>query len=180
MNPLEGVKVADFTWALVGPITTNTLRAWGAEVIKIEGRSRPDSRRIAPPFKDNIAGMNRSATYNPYNTGKLSVALNLAHHEGVAVAKRIVAYADVVVDNFAGGAMSRMGLGYDVLREVKPNIIMMSSCPMGQTGPYPTAPAIGAHLTALTWTSSTCSGTWPKRRSDTTHARPMMAIASRK
>ncbi len=161
MKPLEGIKVADFTWALVGPITTSTLCTWGAEVIKIEGMSRPDSRRIAPPFKDNIPGFNRSATYNPYNTGKLSIALNLAHPEGIAVAKRIVASADVVADNFAGGAMKRMGLGYEELREVKPDIIMLSSCPMGQTGPYPTAPAIGAHLTALTGIMELAG--WPDR-----------------
>ena len=161
MNPLEGVRVADFTWALVGPITTSSLCVWGAEVIKIEGRSRPDSRRIAPPFKDNVVGVNRSATFNPYNTGKLSVALNLAHPRGVEVAKRIVAWADVVVDNFAGGAMKRMGLGYEEMKKVKPDIVMLSSCPMGQTGPYPTAPAIGAHLTALAGIMDLAG--WPDR-----------------
>ena len=105
--------------------------------------------------------MNRSATYNPYNTGKLSIALNLAHPRGVEVAKRIVAWADIVVDNFAGGAMRRMGLSYEELREVKPDIIMLSSCPMGQTGPYPTAPAIGAHLTALAGIMDLAG--WPDR-----------------
>lgn len=160
-KPLEGIKVADFTWALVGPITTNTLAAWGADVIKIEGRSRPDSRRIAPPFKDNVPGLDRSATFYTYSLGKKSVALNLARPEGIEVAKKIVAWADVVTDNFAGGAMKRMGLSYEVLREVKPDIVMMSSCPMGQTGPYPTAPCIGAHLTALSGIMNLAG--WPDR-----------------
>jgi benzylsuccinate CoA-transferase BbsF subunit len=162
MKPLEGIKVADFTWALVGPISTGHLAAWGAEVVKIEGRSRPDSRRIAPPFKDNVPGLDRSATYNPYNSNKLSIALNLALPDGVRVAKKIVAWADVAVDNFAGGAMKRMGLGYDELREIKPDIIMLSSCPMGQTGPYPTSPAIGAHLTALAGIMALAG--WPDRQ----------------
>jgi len=160
-KPLEGIKVADFTWALVGPITTNTLAVWGADVIKIEGRSRPDSRRISPPFKDNVPGLDRSATFYTYSLGKKSVALNLARAEGIEVAKKIVAWADVVTDNFAGGAMKRMGLSYEVLREVKPDIIMMSSCPMGQTGPYPTAPSIGVHLTALSGITNLAG--WPDR-----------------
>jgi len=103
---LEGVKIADFTWALVGPITTNMLSIFGAEVIKIEGRARPDSRRIAAPFKDNIPGLNRSCNFNTYNLGKKSIALNLANKKGIEIAKRIVKWADVVVENFAGTAMT--------------------------------------------------------------------------
>ena len=158
---LDGVRIADFTWALVGPITTKILSDWGAEVIKIEGVGRPDPRRVAPPFKDNEPGPNRSCTFNPYNTGKRSIALDLSKPGGVAVAKRIVAWADIVVENFAGKAMERMGLGYEVLRGIKPDIIMLSSCPMGQTGPYPTAPAIGVHLTALTGIQHITG--WPDR-----------------
>lgn len=161
MKPLEGVKVADFTWALVGPITTKMLADWGAEVVKIEGRSRPDSRRTVPPFSDNVPGLDRSGTFSPYNTNKLSVALNLTQARGIEVAKRVVAWADIVVDNFAGGAMKRMGLDYEVLSRVKPDIIMLSSCPMGQTGPYPTAPAIGAGLTALAGIMDLAG--WPDR-----------------
>lgn len=161
MKPLEGVKVADFTWALVGPITTKMLADWGAEVVKIEGRSRPDSRRTVPPFSDNVPGLDRSGTFSPYNTNKLSLALNLTQARGIEVAKRVVAWADIVVDNFAGGAMKRMGLDYEVLSRVKPDIIMLSSCPMGQTGPYPTAPAIGAGLTALAGIMDLAG--WPDR-----------------
>lgn len=158
---LDGIKIADFTWALVGPITTKVFSDWGAKVIKIEGRTRPDPRRGAPPFKDNIPGLNRSCTFNPYNTGKMSIALNLAHPKGIEVAKSIVAWSDVVVENFAGGAMERMGLGYNELKKLKPDLIMLSSCPMGQTGPYPTAPGIGIHLTALSGIMNIAG--WPDR-----------------
>ena len=147
---LEGVKVADFCWALAGPRSIKILSDHGAEVIKIEGRNkRFDNQRVGPPFKDNIVGFNRSGKFNPYNTGKLSVALNLAHPKGVEVAKRFVAWADVVTENFAGGSMKRMGLGYEELKKVKPDIIMLSTCMQGQTGPHAILPGFGVHLAAL-------------------------------
>ena len=100
---LEGIKVVGFTWYVAGPQITKTLAAYGAEMIKVEGRSRPDPQRPGRPFKDDIAGVNRGGDFNQYNTGSLSVALNLAHPKGVEVAKKFVARADIVVENFAGG-----------------------------------------------------------------------------
>ncbi len=149
-GPLEGVKVADFCWALAGPRSIKILSDHGAEVIKIEGRNkRIDNQRINAPFKDNIPGVNRGGIFNPYNTGKLSVALNLAHPKGVELAKRFAAWADIVADNFAGGTMKRMGLGYEKLKKVKPDIIMLSSSVQGQTGPHTVLPGFGNHLAAL-------------------------------
>ena len=148
---LKGIKVADFCWAYVGPITTRLFGDFGAEVIKIEGRTRPDVERAAvPPFKDNIPGYNRDGHFNEVNTSKMSLALNLAKPQGIEVAKRVAAWADIVIDNFAGGAMQRMGLGYDVLRHLNPDVIMMSSAMMGQSGPYLKLRGYGQHLTALT------------------------------
>jgi len=147
---LEGVKVADFCWALAGPRSVKILSDHGAEVIKIEGRKkRLDNQRVTAPFKDNIVGVNRAAIFNPYNTGKLSVALNLAHPKGVEIAKRLVTWADVVTENFSGGSMKRMGLGYEELKKVKPDIIMLSSCVQGQTGPHASLQGFGIHLAAL-------------------------------
>ncbi|MFC1966969.1 CaiB/BaiF CoA transferase family protein, partial [Chloroflexota bacterium] len=146
---LEGVRVVDFTQVFAGPITTKSLSDYGAEVIKIEGRTRHDSLRGTRPFKDNIPGLNRNGTFNQYNTGKFSVTLNLAQPKGVEIAKRFVARADVVIENFAGGVMNRMGLGYEELRKVNPDIIMLSTCMMGQTGPYANHPGFGDQLTAL-------------------------------
>ncbi len=158
---LEGIKVADFTWVWVGPQTTKILSDYGAEVVKIEGRTRPDPERVSRPYRDGIAGLNRGGSYNQYNTGKLSVAINLAHPRGVEVARRFVAWADVVVENFAGGAMRRMGLGYEELRKVKPDIIMLSSCMQGQTGPHATHPGYGNQLTGLS--GFTHIAGWPDR-----------------
>jgi len=159
---LEGLKVLDFGWAWTGPLTAKTLCDYGAEVTKIEGRSRPDIHRVsAPPFKDNIPGVDRSGTFNQDNTGKLSIALNLAHPGAVQIVKRLVARTDVVIENYAGGVLTRMGLGYDELRKVKPDIIMLSSCMQGQTGPHSTHPGYGLHLTSLAGFSHIAG--WPDR-----------------
>jgi benzylsuccinate CoA-transferase BbsF subunit len=146
---LEGIKVVGFTWYIAGPQITKTLAAYGAEVITIEGRSRLDPQRSTHPFKDAVPGENRGGDFNQYNTGKLSVALNLAHPKGVVIAKRLVARADVVVDNFAGGVMTRLGMNYEELKKLKPDIIMLSTCMMGQTGPHATHPGTGNHLVGL-------------------------------
>lgn len=159
---LEEVKVADFCWALAGPRATKVLSDHGATVVKIEGKNkRIDNQRVAPAFKDNIVGLNRGGKFNPYNTGKLSLALNLAHPKGVEVAKRLVAWADVVTENFAGGSMKRMGLGYEELKKVNPGIIMVSGSMLGQTGPYHTLAGFGTHLVAMAGLRNIAG--WPDR-----------------
>lgn len=107
-NPLEGIKVADFCWVWTGPTTTRVLSNFGATVIKVESSRRLDVWRIQPPFKDNTPGPNRGGVFNTQNTGKLSVTINLAHPKGIELAKRLIAWADIVTDNYAGGSMARM------------------------------------------------------------------------
>ena len=156
---LEGLKVLDFTTVIAGPFMTKLLTAYGAQVIKIESRSRPGLFRQFGPYQDDILRpfnpwFNRGGGFGFWNTGKLSVAINLAHPKGVEMAKRLVAWADVVVENFAGGVMKRMGLGYEELKKVKPDIIMLSSCMQGQTGPHANHPA-----TAHSWSTLQASAT---------------------
>jgi benzylsuccinate CoA-transferase BbsF subunit len=159
---LEGIRVADFSWAYVGPLTAKALADCGAEVIKIEGRSRPDVERAAvPPFKDNVPGFNRGGHFNSVNTSKRSLCINLARPKGKEVAKRLVAWADIVIENFSGGAMERMGLGYEVLRKIKPDIIMVSSSMQGQTGPDANRAGFGQHLTSLSGIVDLAG--WPDR-----------------
>lgn len=158
---LEGVKICDFCWVWVGPMTTKTLADQGAEVIKIEGKSRPDVWRVSPPFKDGVVGYNRGGVFNVINTSKKSITLNLSKPKGLEVAKKLVAWADVVTENFAGGAMQKMGLGYEDLKKIKPDIIMMSAAMMGQSGPYTNMPGFGAQLTGLT--GFTWVAGWPDR-----------------
>ena len=159
-KPLDGIKVADFTWVATGPLMTRTLADYGAEVIKIEGRSSPDSMRVSGPFKDGIPGLEREGWFLVYNTSKLSVGLNLANPKGIEVAKRLVAWADIVAENFAGGVMEKMGLGYEELKKVNPDIIMISASMQGQTGPHARHRALGGQLAAL---SGFCQITgWPE------------------
>ena len=163
---LEGMKVLDFTTVIAGPFITRMLSAQGAEVLKIESRARPGLFRRFGPYREDYPGpfnpwMNRGGTFGVWNTGKLSLALNLAHPRGVEIARRLAAWADIVVENFAGGVMKRMGLGYEELRKVRPDIIMLSSCMQGQTGPHATHPGYGTQLVNLAGFSN-ISG-WPDR-----------------
>ncbi len=87
---LEGVKIADFTWNLAAPIATRVFSNYGAEVVKIEGKRKPDGRRVNGPYKDGKPGFNRSGGFNPFNTSKLSLAINLTHPKGMEVAKKVV------------------------------------------------------------------------------------------
>ncbi|MBL7176843.1 MAG: CoA transferase [Desulfobacteraceae bacterium] len=159
--PLEGIKVADFTWVWTGPTTTKVLADFGATVVRIESNKRLGVWRITPPFKDDVVGPNRGGVFNSINTGKLSVTIDLAHLKGKELAKKFVAWADIVTDNFAGGAMERMGLSYEVLKKIKPDIIMMSSALMGQTGPWHDSPGYGDQLSAISGLHE-ISG-WPDR-----------------
>ena len=149
MKALEGIKVADFSWIIAGPLTGKFLGDCGAEVIRIESYTNPDNLRSISPMKDGISGINRSATYARYNSSKYGVSLNLKHPKGLEVARRIVAWADIVLENFTTGVMERLGLGYEELQKAKPDIIMLSLPLLGHTGPLAHHPGLGVQLTDL-------------------------------
>jgi crotonobetainyl-CoA:carnitine CoA-transferase CaiB-like acyl-CoA transferase len=131
-----GLKVADFSWVAVGPLTAKALADHGATVVRIESSTKIDFVRTLLPFKDNEVGINRSHFMNNLNTSKLGAAINLATPEGRALARRIVDWADVVVENFTPGTMKRLGLDYETMSENHRDLIMISTCLMGQTGPW--------------------------------------------
>jgi benzylsuccinate CoA-transferase BbsF subunit len=133
--PLSGIRVADFTWVWAGPFGTMQLAHLGAEVIRVESQSRVCVTRRLPPFADGQPGPNRSGYYNQYNQGKASFCLNLKKLEGLEIAKKLVAVSDIVAENFAAGVMDKMGLGYEVLRQIKPEIIMIAMSGYGASGP---------------------------------------------
>ncbi|MFC2014489.1 CaiB/BaiF CoA transferase family protein [Chloroflexota bacterium] len=149
---LEGIRVVDFTWHLTGPLTTKHLSDLGAEVIIVESRRRPGWRRGAP----------RSGSTDQFCTSKLSATINTREPRGKELVKKLVAKADIVVENFAGGAIKRMGFGYEELKEIKPDIIMLSTSMQGQTGPYSSHPGSGHKLTALAGLSNIFG--WPDRK----------------
>ena len=148
-RPFEGLKVVEFAHVMAGPMIGRFLSDYGAEVIHVESRALPDIMRSYPPARDNIPGVNRGLMFAIYNTNKYGVTLNLKHPKAVELAKGLVAWSDVVIENFTPGTMARLGLGYDGLLQAKPDLIMLSSCNMGQTGPHANHPGYGSHLTYL-------------------------------
>jgi len=135
--PLAGIRVLDFTWAWAGPFCTMQLAHLGAEVIRVETTARPSCvTRAVPPFADNVPGPNRAGYFNQYNQGKRAITLNLAKPEAIDVACALVGHCDIVVDNFAAGVMDKLGLGYEKLRSIKPDIIMIQMSGYGRTGPF--------------------------------------------
>lgn len=127
--------MADFSWVIAGPYGTYHLAQLGAEVIKIEGVQRLDNNRDHVPFADGVPGLNRSGQFALLNAGKKSVTLELHRTEDRAMAEALIAQSDVVVENFRCGVMEDFGLGYQAVRRIRPDIIMVSCSGFGQTGP---------------------------------------------
>lgn len=158
---LEGIRIVEFGWAVVGPLTTSWAGGYGAQVIKIESKTRPDIIRTMTPYKDDRVDLNNSLFFGRENANKMSLALNLKLPEGVALAKRLVAQSDIVLDSYTAGVMERSGLGYEALKAVKPDLIMLSSCMYGQTGSLRSMPGYGVPLTAISGLTYLCG--WPDR-----------------
>ncbi len=147
---LKGLKVLDFTWVVAGPLTTKYFGDYGATVVKIESREHPDFLRTSGPFKDHIADPNRTGYFAFFNPNKYSMLLKLNHPGGLLIAKQLVSWADIVVENYVPGTLEKLGLAYEQMREVKPDIIMISASGQGQTGPFAKVPIGGNWLSALT------------------------------
>lgn len=143
--PLAGVKVADFSWVGVGPISVKCLADHGAEVIRVESSTRMDGLRNGPPFKDDKPGVNRSHFYGEFNTSKRSLSLDLGHERAAEVTRRLLEWADIVVESFSPGTIDRLGIGYEAVRAINPGIIMVSTSLMGQTGPLRKIAGYGYH-----------------------------------
>ena len=139
-KPLAGRRVLDLTNVLAGPFCCHQLAHMGAQIIKVERPGRGDLARQlgADP---HLNRRNMGISFLAQNAGKTSVTLNLKHKEGKALLKRLVATADIVVENFRPGVMDRLGVGYEALREVKPDLIYCAISGFGQDGPWVDRPA---------------------------------------
>ena len=135
-GPLSGVRVLDFAWALVGSITTKTLGDLGAEIVKIESRSRPDLARLDVQVSASSAdSLDDKPWFAHLNTSKRSLALDLKQEGAREILDPLIEWADVVVENFSPGTMAKLGLDYDRLAVRRPDIVMVSGSVYGQTGP---------------------------------------------
>jgi benzylsuccinate CoA-transferase BbsF subunit len=136
--PLEGIRVADFSWIINGPQIAQWLATMGAEVIKIESQVYIDIGRINPAgMADRIAGPNRNGYYHALNYGKKAITLNLASERGRALADEIIRKSDIVLECFPTPAAKKLGITYERVRAVKSDIIMMSVSLLGKTGTEP-------------------------------------------
>jgi benzylsuccinate CoA-transferase BbsF subunit len=160
-RPLENLKVLDFCWVVAGPMTTAYLAEYGATVVRVESKHRPDVLRSSPPMRVKDKSLNRSGYYANYSANKYALGLNLGSPEAIAIVKRMVAWADLVTENFTPGTMERLGLGYDELRQIKPDIIMFSTSMLGRGGPNSKLPGFGAVLSSLSGMTGITG--WPDR-----------------
>jgi benzylsuccinate CoA-transferase BbsF subunit len=157
----EGLKVVDFGWAIAAPVICWYLGTHGATVVRVETSLRPDVYRVSAPYKDNQPGLNRGGFFAYPNVNKLSIAVDMNLPQGIDLAKRLIAWADVVVDNFRVGPMEKWGLGYEDVKKVNPAVIMVRTTNQGLTGPHNTQPGWGWQMVGL---GGICNLTgWPDR-----------------
>lgn len=136
-GPLKGIRLTEFTSAWAGPYATCLLALLGMEIIKVESRQWLDhSRMLSFSTGRQFTNPDQSEVFNNLNLNKKSVTLNLKKPGSVELAKKLVSVSDVVMENMRPGVMQRLGLGYETLRESKPDIIYLSSSACGQTGPH--------------------------------------------
>ena len=147
--PLHGIRIVDFTWFLASAGGTRFLSAFGAESIKIELKTHPDTRlaAMAPvggrEARDKataplpgVTDINMGGQFNNKNPGKRGISLNVRHPKGLAIVKRLVAMSDIVAEGFSPGVLDNWGLGYSELRKIKPDIIYVQQSGMGAQGTY--------------------------------------------
>jgi crotonobetainyl-CoA:carnitine CoA-transferase CaiB-like acyl-CoA transferase len=147
--PLADIKVLDFFWVLAGPGVTRSMADYGATVVRIECPQRVDPTRTVGPFKDNNTDPEYSALFGNNNAGKLGISLDLSKPEAREIVLDLVRWADLVCESFSPKAMRAWCFDYESLRAVKPDIIMLSSCLMGQTGPLARFAGFGNLAAAL-------------------------------
>jgi crotonobetainyl-CoA:carnitine CoA-transferase CaiB-like acyl-CoA transferase len=147
--PFAGIHILDFTWYAVGPVTTKYLADYGADVVRIESAARLDGLRLAPPWKDAQPGINNSQFFASFNTSKRGLALDMSKPRAREIFLKMLPWADVVTESFTPKTLRNWGLDYESLRASKPDLIMLSTCMQGQTGPHRDYPGFGNLMAAL-------------------------------
>ena len=174
--PLEGIRVADFSWVLAGPHCTQWLGLMGAEIIKLETNKRLDMMRMSA-FAEGKRDIERAGAFHMLNYNKKSCTLDLTQPKAIEIVKKLVKISDVTVENFAPGVIDKMGLGYTVLKSIKPDIIFVSSSGLGSTGPDRGHVAYGSTLHSF---SGLCSITGyaggPPRTIGGTYTDPLTGV----
>lgn len=147
--PLAGLRVLDFAWIGAGALVTKALAELGADVIRIESRSRPDNLRQSPPFRPGVTGLEASGYFASRNPGKRSVALNMKHPQARGIALELASKCAVFASNFRSGVLERWGVAYDDVREVNPQIVYLTMPMQGAEGPHASYTGFGSTIAAL-------------------------------
>ncbi len=148
-RPLENVKVLDFMWAMAGPAAARVLADYGADIIRVESETRLEVARSLQPFRDDIGDPEYSALYNNMNAGKRGICLDMSKPAALEVIWDLIDWADVIVESFSPKGMAGFGMGWEQVRERRPDVIMASSCLMGQTGPLAMLAGFGTMAAAI-------------------------------
>jgi len=159
--PLSDVKVLDFMWVMAGPAATRVLADYGATVVRVESTTNVDAARGLRPMHNGQPGPENSGMYLNLNAGKLGMTLDMTKEEGRAVARDLLRWADVVTESFSPKAMRAWGFDYESLKELKPDVIMLSSNLFGQTGPLAMFAGFGNMGAAVAGFNSVIG--WPDR-----------------
>jgi len=145
----SGLTILAFCWAVVGPLTMKFFADHGATVIRVETSKRPCTMRSSAPYKDNVPNYNKGGYFNYYNANILSLSLNMQLPEAREIAKRLAVECDVFMENYTPGNMEKWGLGYEELKKLRPDIIMLRQSGYGSWGPYKNLPAFGMVLVPI-------------------------------
>ncbi len=157
----EGLKILEFGGGAAGPLGIRYFADHGATVVRVESRQRPDFIRLLRYTPDDPAGLDGSHMFAMVNVNKLGLALNMGHPKALDVARRLVSWCDVLAENFAPKAMAKWGLDYASLSAGKPDLIMISTCLNGQTGPDRNYPGFGGQGSAISGFNHLTG--WPDR-----------------
>jgi len=157
---LEGLKVVDIGWIMVGPVSARYLTELGCATIKAETAKRPDPLRGLGPFRDGQPGLERSLSYHLTNAGKRGLAVDVKSEAGLDIVRRLVAQADIFVESFTPGAIDGMGLSYEMLSKANPGLIMVSTGILGRKGTMGLGMS-GTGMTGSAYAGATNLMGWP-------------------
>lgn len=149
-SALKGIKVIEVGGYAAGPWIGKVLANYGATVVHIEARDRPDGFRLQyPPYRNGVKGINKSGCFSYFNDSKYDVTIDVKKPGGLQLARRLADWSDILIENMRPGVIDRIGLGFEELKKSNPDLIFMSTCNMGQTGPRAATGGFGSQLSAL-------------------------------
>jgi len=154
--PLAGMRVVDFSVFWAGPTCTQTLAALGADVVKVESFLKPDGARVTTRKPDDPRWWEHSALFHPNNQGKRSIGIDLTREEGREIARRLIASADLVVENFTPRVMEQFGFAWDAVHALNPRAVMLRMPAFGLDGPWRDRPGFATtmeQLSGMCWTT---------------------------